>query len=74
MNAATLSAIIMASVMVLGMLGTLVTLVFKIGTLNGRLITFMEVVQRDNNLIAGKFGSLDSKLDRHIEWHTEGKR
>lgn len=72
MNAQTLTAIIMASVMVLGMLGALVGLVFKLGTMNGVLVSFMAASKERDDSILHALGKVETKLDRHIEGHQRG--
>ena len=73
MNSATLAAIIMASVMVFGMLASLVALVFKLGTMNGVLVSFMAASkERDDNIFVA-VGKVEGQIDRHIEWHQGSK-
>lgn len=69
MNAQTLTAIIMASVMVLGMLGALVGLVFKLGTMNGVLVSFMAASKERDDSILIAVGKVEAQLDKHIERH-----
>jgi hypothetical protein len=64
----------MASVMVLGMLGALVALVFKLGTMNGKLTSFMEVSRERDTSILVAVGKVEAQLDRHIEWHQGGTK
>lgn len=72
MNSATIAAIVMASVMVLGMLGALVGLVFKLGTMNGVLVSFMAASKERDDTILVAVGKVEAQLDRHIEWHQGG--
>lgn len=69
MNAQDITAIIMASVMVLGMLGTLVAMVFKLGTMNGVLVSFMAASKERDDSILMAVSKVEGQLDRHIEWH-----
>jgi hypothetical protein len=73
MNVGTITAIAMASVMVLGMLGALVALVFKLGTMNGVLVSFMAASKERDDSILLAVGKVEGQLDRHIEWHQGGK-
>lgn len=72
MNGQTVAAVVMASVMVLGMLGALVGLVFKLGTMNGVLVSFMAASKERDDSILTAVGKVEVKLDRHLESHQAG--
>lgn len=65
----TTAAIVAAGVMVLGMLGSVLILVFRIGTLSGKIDSFMATYERDRSDILKDQGRLEERLNRHIETH-----
>jgi hypothetical protein len=68
-NAETLGTVIVAAVAVLGMLGSLVALTYRMGTLSGRIMSFMETAQRDRTEVLTEMGKIGNQLERHIETH-----
>lgn len=74
MNAATVAAIITAGVMMLGMLGGLLGLTFRMGHVSGQIVSFMQVAQRDRAEVLTELGKLDERLERHIEHHEAGRK
>jgi hypothetical protein len=71
-NAQTITAIIVSGVMVLGMLGSLMALTYRMGNLSGRILSFMETAQRDRTEVLTQLGKLEAQQDRHIEQHHGG--
>lgn len=72
MNTGDTIAAIVAGVMVLGMLGSLVALVFRMGALSGQMVSFMTVAARDRTEVLTQLGKLEAQLDRHLEGHHGG--
>lgn len=73
MSAQTIIAVIMASIAILGAIGAVLQLAFRMGTLNGTVLAFMGRAATDRTEVLTELGKLDAKLDGHIEWHAKGK-
>lgn len=72
MKAETVTAIICCSVMVLGMLASVVALVFKVGTMNGTIMSFMQRAATDRTEVLTEIGAVKNMLHNHIVGHTGG--
>jgi hypothetical protein len=68
-NGQTVAAIIVAGVMVLGMLGGVLSLTYRMGTLSGQIVSFMTTAQRDRSEVLLQLGKLEQQLDKHIDSH-----
>jgi hypothetical protein len=55
--------------MLLGMLGGVMSLAFRVGNLSGQVIGFMQTAQRDRTDVLTELGKIDGRLERHIEQH-----
>lgn len=73
MSVQTLTAIIGCGVTVLGMLAAVVMLAFKMGTLNGTILSFMQRAAIDRTESLTQIGELKSMLHQHIVGHNGGK-
>lgn len=73
MSTQTIIAVILAAISVLGAIGAVLALAFRMGTLNGTVLSFMGRAATDRTEVLTELGKLDAKLDGHIEWHARGK-
>ena len=69
MNTADTLAAVCAGCMVLGMMGSILALIFRIGNLNGTVRTFMSIADRDRLDIVRDIARLEERHERHIEQH-----
>lgn len=74
MNAQNIAAWATVGVMLLGTLGGLLALTFKIGALTGQLTSFMQTSERDRTEITKDIGRIEERHERHIEIHHGGNR
>lgn len=72
MNAVTVATVIMAGCMVVGLTGSVLALTFRIGSLSGKVDSFMVTSERDRTDITKDIGRLEERHDRHIEQHHGG--
>lgn len=69
MNSATLAQWAVVGLMAVGMIASLVTLAFKIGSLSGQLTSFIATSERDRAEQLKDIGRIEERYDRHIEAH-----
>lgn len=55
--------------MALGTIGSLVTLAYKMGSLSGKLTSFINTSERDRSDQLKDIGMLEERYNRHIESH-----
>lgn len=72
MSAQTVAAWATVGVMLLGTLGGLLALTFRIGALTGQLTSYMQTTERDRAEILKDIGKLEERQERHIEIHHGG--
>lgn len=72
MNSATIAAWVTAGIMALTMLGSLVALAFKIGSLSGQLTSFMNTSERDRAEQLKDIGRIEERYEKHIDNHHGG--
>jgi len=71
-NASTLAAWVTAGIMALTMIGSLVVLAFKIGSLSGQVTSFMATSERDRAEQLKDIGRIEERYERHIETSHRG--
>lgn len=74
MTPETIAGLIVAAVAVLGSIGSVLLLAFRVGTLNGKMDARMQGSEMDRANIWKAVGALTDRLNRHIEQHQRGKR
>ena len=74
MNGQAIAAIATAGIMLLGMLGGVLSLTFRMGNLSGQIISFMATTSRDRAEILTELGKLDGRLERHVAQHDRANR
>lgn len=74
MTAQVLSALILAAIAVLGAIGSVLMLSFRVGTLVGKVSAWQERSVADAARIWAEFAALDAKHDKHIEIFHGGYR
>ena len=72
MTGSTVAAWVTAGIMALTMLGSLVALAFKIGSLSGQLTSFMTTSERDRAEQLKDIGRIEERYERHIENNHRG--
>jgi uncharacterized ion transporter superfamily protein YfcC len=65
----TVTALVIATVMLLGMLGGVLSLTFRTGTLSGQILAFMRDAKDDRAEILVQLGKIEERLNAHIERH-----
>lgn len=73
MTAETVTAIIVCAVTVLGFLAALVGVVFRIGTLNGTIMSFITRAATDRTEVLTELGGIKRMMHDHIVGHGGGK-
>lgn len=74
MRTQELATLAVAGVAVLGCIGSVLLLAFRVGKLTGELTARMTVGDNDRVRIWQSIGALTGKIDRHIERHVRGAR
>lgn len=74
MTAQTYAAWAAVGVMLLGTLGGLLALTFRIGALTGQLTSFMQTSERDRSEVLKDIGKMEERYERHIEFHHGGNK
>lgn len=69
MNSAVLAQWAVVGLMAVGMIASLVTLAFKIGSLSGQLTSFIATSERDRAEQLKDIGRIEERYDRHMEAH-----
>lgn len=69
MNSAVLAQWAVVGLMAVGMIASLVTLAFKIGSLSGQLTSFIATSERDRAEQLKDIGRIEERYDRHMEVH-----
>lgn len=67
-----MAAWVTAGLMALAMIGSLVALAFKIGSLSGQLTSFMSTSERDRAEQLKDIGRIEERYERHIELNHGG--
>lgn len=67
MTAGDIAAIVSAAVAFLTLFGTLLALVFNVGSFKGQMSTFMQTAERDRAETLKDIGRLEERLERHVE-------
>jgi hypothetical protein len=57
----------------MALVGSVLALVFNVGSLKGQITTFMQVSERDRADILKDIGRIEERLERHTEGHDRGK-
>lgn len=73
MNAATWAAVVSAGVLMLGLIGGVLGLTFRIGVLSGKVDSFMQTSERDRSEILKDIGRIEERHERHLEQHHGGR-
>jgi len=68
----TVAAWVAAGVMTLTMLGSLIALAFKIGSLSGQVMSFMATSERDRAEQLKDIGRIEERYEKHIEMSHRG--
>lgn len=74
MKAQELATLAIAGVAVLGCVGSVLLLAFRVGKLTGELTARMTLGENDRVRIWQSLGALVEKFDRHIEGHGRHDR
>lgn len=61
------------AIMALGMIGSLVALAFKMGSLSGQLTSFMTTSERDRAEQLKDIGRIEERYEKHIDAHHGGR-
>lgn len=74
MTLEAVGTIIGASAAVIALLFSVITLVFRVGTLNGTVTAFMGMYERDRADMLKDIGRIEERHERHIEQHDRSKQ
>lgn len=66
MNGQTIAAEIVAGVLVLGMIGSIIVLAFRLGVLSGRIESFMRTADRDRTETNQILVRIEGKVDGYL--------
>lgn len=62
-----IATLVLAGVAVVGLIGSVLTLAFRVGRLAGTMQGFMATTLSDNRHLWEEYGKLSERLSRHIE-------
>jgi hypothetical protein len=65
----TLASLVIAGVAVLGSLGGMIALTFRVGRLVGRIDSFLQQTTLDNTMIGTRIDQVNARIERHEAWH-----
>lgn len=74
MSAEVIGTLILASVAVLGSIGSVLLLAFRVGALTGRMDARMSNGEADREQIWKAIGAITDRFNRHTETHNRAKR
>lgn len=69
MNPESVGALIAAAVMLLGLLGGVLSLTYRIGHMSGKIDSFMANYERDRADLLKDIGRIEERHERHVEGH-----
>lgn len=73
MSAEVIGTLIMASVAVLGSIGSVLLLAFRVGALTGRMDARISNGEADREQIWKAVGAMTDRFNRHVETHVKGR-
>lgn len=73
MTPEAIGTIIGAGAAVVALLLSVLGLVFRVGTLNGTITSFMGIYERDRADMLKDIGRMEERYERHIEGHDRSK-
>lgn len=74
MTATTIGTLALAAVAILGCIGSVLMLAYRVGRLTGGVEARMLTGEQDRTKLWEQFGAIMAKLDRHIEGHQHRDR
>lgn len=73
MSTEVISGLIVAAVAVLGSIGSVLLLSFRVGSLTGKMDTRMAHGEADREQIWKAIGAITDRYNRHVETHSKGR-
>lgn len=67
MNPDLLVGIVTAGLLVVGLIGSILALTFRIGVLSGKVDSFMATTERDRAEMLKDIGRIDERFERHLD-------
>lgn len=74
MTPEAVGTLIGACVAFLALIGSVLALIFQMGTIKGQITTFMTTAERDRADMLKDVGRLEERFERHVEAHDPGHR
>lgn len=73
MSAEVISGLIVAAIAVLGSIGSVLLLAFKVGALTGKMDARISHGDADREQIWKAIGAITDRYNRHVETHVKGR-
>ena len=74
MSLEAVSSLILAAVAVLGSIGSVLLLAFRVGTMSGKIDARLEISQDDRTNIWKALDVLSGRFNKHVEYHAKRRR
>ena len=74
MNPEAIGVLIGAGCAILGLLGGILALTFRIGHMSGKIDSFMATYERDRSDMLKDIGRIEERHERHLDTHERGRQ